>query len=276
MRNSIIHQDENYILSNDAALEEESEEYQRGYLNAFSAQQRQLRNRVVPINPIQKKKDILAKNDSAAPQKKGKEIIDPQTSQSSSADKVNQPPSTMRDKVERIESPAKEGEKVSTFSLENEISRLKVSIPLTEIMKNNSYRGQISKILNIDPMLDTVNVEDDQLKLIFGPALDGESPESDVPPFYINLRLHEYVLHNAMFDSGASHNLMPKVIMEKLGLDITRKYHDLHSFDSSRVKCIGLIKDLVVSLDQIPAKNVLMDVVVVDIPPRFGMFLSRS
>jgi len=33
---------------------------------------------------------------------------------------------------------------------------------------------------------------------------------------------------------------------------------------------------LVVSLDQIPAKNVLMDVVVADIPPRFGMLLSRS
>ena len=31
-----------------------------------------------------------------------------------------------------------------------------------------------------------------------------------------------------------------------------------------------------VSLDQIPAKNVLMDVDVADIPPRFGMLLSRS
>jgi hypothetical protein len=39
---------------------------------------------------------------------------------------------------------------------------------------------------------------------------------------------------------------------------------------------LGLIKDLVVSLSQIPAKNTVMDVVVVDIPPKFGMFLSRS
>jgi len=79
-----------------------------------------------------------------------------------------------------------------------------------------------------------------------------------------------------MFDSGASHNLMPKAITEKLGLDITRKYHDIYSFDSGRVKCIGLIKDVVVTLHQIPEKNVLMDVVVADIPPRFGMLLSRS
>ena len=77
-------------------------------------------------------------------------------------------------------------------------------------MKNSSYRGQVSKILNFDPMFDTVNVEDDQQELIFGPTLDGESPDSDVPPFYISLRLHEYVLHNAMFDSGASHNLMER------------------------------------------------------------------
>jgi len=45
--NSGFPQDEHYILSNDMILEEESEEYQRGYLNALSAQQgqqRQLRN----------------------------------------------------------------------------------------------------------------------------------------------------------------------------------------------------------------------------------------
>jgi len=134
----------------------------------------------------------------------------------------------------------------------------------------------VSNILHIDPLSDMVNVEDDHPELIFGPTLEGQFKDSEVPPFYISLRLHKYVLHNAMFDSRASHHLMPKAIMEKLGLDITRKYHDLYSFDSGRVLCIGLIKDLVLSLDQIPAKNVLMDVVVADIPPRFGMLLSKS
>ncbi|CAA2990678.1 hypothetical protein ABT39_MTgene5666 (mitochondrion), partial [Olea europaea subsp. europaea] len=122
-------------------------------------------------------------------------------------------------------------------------------------------------MLNLDPMFDMVNVEDNQPEMIFGPETNGESHDSDVPPFYINLRLHDFVLHNAMFNSGASHNLMPKAIMGKLGLDITQQYHDLYSFDSSSVRCIGLIKNLVVSLDQLPMKNVLMDVVVADIPP---------
>jgi ribonuclease HI len=79
-----------------------------------------------------------------------------------------------------------------------------------------------------------------------------------------------------MLDSGASHNLMPKVFMEELGLEITKAYHDLFSFDSKKVKCLGVIKDLVVSLSQIPTKILVMDIVVVDIPPRFGMLLSRS
>jgi hypothetical protein len=45
-----------------------------------------------------------------------------------------------------------------------------------------------------------------------------------------------------MLDSGDSHNLMPKIVMEKLGLKITKPYDDLYSFDSRKVKCEGLIK----------------------------------
>lgn len=42
------------------------------------------------------------------------------------------------------------------------------------------------------------------------------------------------------------------------------------------MKCVVLIKGVVVSLAQIPAKIIVMDVVVFDIPARFGMLLSRS
>lgn len=78
-----------------------------------------------------------------------------------------------------------------------------------------------------------------------------------------------------MLDLGASHNLMPKYIMDHLKLDITKSYHDLYTFDSKRVLCLGLIKDLVVTLAQIPLKSVVLDIVVTHIPPKFGMILSR-
>lgn len=67
-----------------------------------------------------------------------------------------------------------------------------------------------------------------------------------------------------------------KVVMEILGLDITRRYKDLYSFDSSKVKFLGLIKDSCVNLVQILAKSLVMDIVVVGIPPKYGMLLSRS
>ena len=79
-----------------------------------------------------------------------------------------------------------------------------------------------------------------------------------------------------MIDFGASHNLMPKAVMDNLGLDITRPYKDLFSFDSRKVKCLGLIKDIVVSLHQIPEKSIVMDIAVADVPTKFGMLLSRS
>jgi hypothetical protein len=63
--------------------------------------------------------------------------------------------------------------------------------------------------------------------------------------------------------------------MDELGLHITRPYKDIFSFDSRKVKCLGLIKDLVVSLAQIHSKNLLMDVVVADIPPKFGMSIVQ-
>lgn len=68
-------------------------------------------------------------------------------------------------------------------------------------------------------------------------------------------------------DSGASHNLIPKTFMDEIGMEITKTSHDLYSFDSRKVKCLGVIKDLVVTLFQLPINSVVMDIVVVDAPP---------
>lgn len=162
------------------------------------------------------------------------------------------------------------------FSIENEITKLKISIPLTKLVNNNIYRSQVLKELNVGEKIDTVNLNDGQLELLFGPEVDGKPQEGGVPPFYVSLNIHDKILHNAMLDSGASHNLMPKTVMEKLGLEITRPYKDLYSFDSNKVRCLGLIMELCITLAQIPTKSLVMDIVVGDIPPKYGMLLSRS
>ena len=120
-----------------------------------------------------------------------------------------------------------------------------------------------------------INLQDDTPVVVFGPRME-DITEEDVPPFYVTLKIHDLLLHNTMIDSGASHNLIPKEVMDNLGLDITRPYTNLFSFDSRNVRCLGMIKDPVVSLHQILRKEIVMDIVVVDVPTKFGMLLSRS
>ena len=86
--------------------------------------------------------------------------------------------------------------------------------------------------------------------------------DDDVPPFYLSLNVHDMIVDNDMIDSGASHNLMPKGVVESMGLEVTRLYKDLYYFDSRKVKCLELIKNMVATLEKIPSKTVVMDVVV--------------
>ena len=100
----------------------------------------------------------------------------------------------------------------------------------------------------ISAISDSLNLQDDSLAILFGPRVD-EYANEYVPPFYVSINIHDAILYNSMLDSGASHNLMPKQVMYKLGLDVTRPYKDLFSFDSIKFKCLGLIKYLVISLN---------------------------
>ena len=126
----------------------------------------------------------------------------------------------------------------------------------------------------VDVESDVISLQYEKPSVVFGPSSD--MIDEIVPPFYVTLKTNDSMLYNCMLDSGASHNLMPKTIMDHLNIDITRSYHDLYTFDSKRVPCLGLIKDLVVTLAQIPVKSVVLDIVVTGIPPKFGMLLSRS
>ena len=125
--------------------------------------------------------------------------------------------------------------------------------------------------------LDILELTEHNPTIILGSKIDiVDSEDEEVPPFYMSLNVHDMVLHNAMLDLGASHNLMPNGVVESLGLEITRPYKDLYSFDSKRVKCLGLIKYMVVSLNKSPSKILVMDIIMADMPPKFGIFPLRS
>jgi hypothetical protein len=185
---------------------------------------------------------------------------------------------TNRPEKRETKIPTREAEKtIGSFNLENEINKIKIIVPLVELAKTLMYRKKIAKTINFsdaESHTNVINLEDDRPTIMFGPHI--KNAKYFFAPFYITLTVHDHLLHKCMLDLGASHNLMPKVIMEKLGLEVTRPYRDLYSFDSRKVKCLGMIKDLVVNLSQIPVKSILMDVVVANVPAKYGMLLSRS
>ena len=127
---------------------------------------------------------------------------------------------------------------------------------------------------SVDVEGDIISLQDEKPSVVFGPSSD--MIDEIVPPFYVTFKTHDVLLYNCMIDSSASHNLMPKAIMDQLQLQVTHSYHDLYTLDSKKVPCLGLIKDLVVTLAQIPVKGIVLDIFFIDIPTKFGMLLSRS
>ena len=118
-------------------------------------------------------------------------------------------------------------------------------------------------------------MNDDAPTILFGSKIENVDDEGD-PPFYLSLNVHDMIIHNAMIDFGASHNLIPKGVVESLGLEVTRPYKYLYSFDSRRVRCLGLIEDMVVTLTKMSSNTMVMYVFVADIPPKIGILLSIS
>lgn len=81
--------------------------------------------------------------------------------------------------------------------------------------KNPSYKIQVSKWIqysSIDAEEDLISFQDEKSQVVFGPSSD--MIDEIVPPFYVTLKIHDFLLYNCMLDFGASPNLMTKVIMD--------------------------------------------------------------
>ena len=105
-------------------------------------------------------------------------------------------------------------------------------MPLAELVKIPVYQREIVEFINLRENVNvngTVNMEEDKPVVVFGPHVEEVDPST--PPFYISLLIHDFLLHNCMFDLGASHDLMPFSAMKQLNLQVTKPYRDLYSFD---------------------------------------------
>ena len=117
----------------------------------------------------------------------------------------------------------------SSFNIQVELSEIKISIPFNELLRNNKYKEKITKMVKHegDFQPDTLELTDDPPTIFLVPKFE-DTYEEYVPPFYVSLNSHDMILHNTnKLDSGASHNLIPTIVVESLGLEIARPSKDL-------------------------------------------------
>jgi hypothetical protein len=103
----------------------------------------------------------------------------------------------------------------SRFNFENEVHKIRISVPLSELVKNEDFKMSLSKMLMLEPTIHptvSVNLQDEKLVFILGPLVEDRYDLS--PPFYTSLNIHDKVLHNFLMDSRSSHNLMLNIVME--------------------------------------------------------------
>ena len=63
--------------------------------------------------------------------------------------------------------------------------------------------------------------------------------------------------------------------MEQLNLKITRPYHNIYAMDSREVKVVGIVLGFPVQLAKYLDIHLKMDILVIDVPDKWGILLSR-
>lgn len=78
-----------------------------------------------------------------------------------------------------------------------------------------------------------------------------------------------------MIDLGASMTVMPKKVFDFIGLAYIRDFIRVLQLDGTNFKTLGIVKDVSLKLHRCSGILVIQDIIVVDIPPMFGLCLSR-
>jgi hypothetical protein len=92
----------------------------------------------------------------------------------------------------------------SPFSFEHEVQKIRIPVPLSDLVKHEDFRRSLSKLLMLEPTIHpivSVNLQDENLVVMLGPLVEDIDDSSH--PFYTSLNIHDKVLHNFLMDSGS-------------------------------------------------------------------------
>jgi ribonuclease HI len=141
----------------------------------------------------------------------------------------------------------------------------KGSLPVQNV---NNVNNNVNSVNNSDKVV----VEDASKK----PQTTTLSTRKNVPPFLLTFEIFNRNVHNCMVDSGASSNVMPWSVCQKINAEVEPSSLKIIQLDRTDVKVIGELKNVLIRLSSNPKVHQVIDIIVVDIPEVYGMFLSRD
>lgn len=99
---------------------------------------------------------------------------------------------------------------------------------------------------------------------------------SKPPPFYLSLIIRNKLFRNCMIDSGASSSVMPKGVVDRLGIKYRPIKKGVAQIDGTIVQSVGVIKNWNLALHACPGCSVLQDISVIELPAHFAICLSME
>jgi ribonuclease HI len=141
----------------------------------------------------------------------------------------------------------------------------KGSLPVPNV---NNVNNNVHNVNNSDKV-----VEENASKK---PQATTLSTRKNVPPFLLTFEIFNRNVHNCMVDSGASSNVMPWSVCQKINAKVEPSSLKIIQLDRTDVKVMGELKDVLIRLSSNPKVHQFIDIIVVDIPEVYGMFLSRD
>ena len=89
---------------------------------------------------------------------------------------------------------------IFVFNFESEISKIKIHVPLVELLKNPAYKMSLQNPLQpANPTSNSVNLEEERPAIYLGNLVQSQN-EDNPPPFYLSLNIHDKLLHNCLLD----------------------------------------------------------------------------
>lgn len=124
------------------------------------------------------------------------------------------------------------------------------------------HKDLLQSTLSNSSLSQEPNMGKDKVVLTNTTVNDKEQQDSKVkpPPFYVSLIIGDQLVHNYMIESGASSFVMPKQIVDKLGIEYEPLEKGVVQLDGIVVNTVGVINNLSLTLHAFPNFSIAQDI----------------